>query len=164
MSKMLSRGAMIVMDKGGTTYIDDKGDEVGVERIQENESFQMADDGTGSDIFIPSLLVSEKYGNEIMIELAKELPIDEEDSATRFFVMDIWSNDERLNAQGDATRTGIHTKKPQVFPLTALLNIGLLPANLVDSIKNAFPSSTGEGSSRTAAVSSVSSDNAKTSP
>ena len=66
--------------------------------------------------------------------------------------------------QGDATRTGIHTKKPQVFPLTALLNIGLLPANLVDSIKNAFPSSTGEGSSRTAAVSSVSSDNAKTSP
>ena len=127
----------------------------------------MADDGTGSDIFIPSLLVSEKYGNDIMLELAADLSSDEEDSAARFFVMDIWSDDERLNAQekpGDATRTGIHTKKPQVFPLTALLNIGLLPANLVDSIKNAFPSSTGEGSSRTAAVSSVSSDNAKTSP
>ena len=159
--------AMIVMDKHGTTYIDDKGDEVGVEGIQENESFQMADDGTGSDIFIPSLLVSEKYGNEIMLELAADLSSDEEDSATRFFVMDIWSDDERLNAQGnsgDATRTGIHTKKPQVFPLTALLNIGLLPANLVESIKRAFPSSTAEGSSRTSAVSAGASDNAKTSP
>ena len=73
----------------------------------------MADDGTGSDIFIPSLLVSEKYGNEIMIELAKDLSIDEEDSATRFFVMDIWSNDERLNAQGDATEQESTRKSPR---------------------------------------------------
>ena len=159
--------AMIVMDKGGTTYIDDKGEEVGVERIQENESFQMADDGTGSDIFIPSLLVSEKDGNNIMLELAKDLSTDEENSASRFFVMDIWSDDERVNAQattGDANRKGIHTKKPQVFPLTALLNVGLLPANLVDSIKSAFHSSTAEGSNGRVAVSATSVDNVKTSP
>ena len=65
--------AMIVMDKGDTTYKDeDTGEEVSVESIQEHEHFQMADDGHGGDIYIPSLLISERDGNKLLDKLPSE--------------------------------------------------------------------------------------------
>ena len=38
----------------------------------------MADDGTGKDIFIPSLLISEAYGNQLLDELASGILNDDE--------------------------------------------------------------------------------------
>ena len=165
--------AMIVMDKGDTTYTDeDTGEEVSVESIQEHEHFQMADDGHGGDIYIPSLLISERDGNKLLDTLAEGIENDDNDmnveGGPRFYVLDMWSDDGRLNpgastgGGGDSSKRNIHTTKPQVFPLTALLKMGLLPQNLVDTIKSAFqPANTG---TTTTISSAAPGEDSKTSP
>eukprot|EP00943_MAST-04B_sp_MAST-4B-sp1_P000694 g694.t1 len=133
--------AMIVMDKGGTSYVDEHGETVSVESLQENENFQMADDGTGEDITIPSLLISERYGNKLLDALADDLAENDkvEDEDGRFYVIDMWSDDRRLNpgaAANNNDKKTIRTTTPQVFPLSVLLNMGLLPSNLKKTRRN----------------------------
>ena len=97
-------------------------------------------------------------------DLAENDKVEDEDG--RFYVIDMWSDDRRLNpgaAANNNDKKTIRTTTPQVFPLSVLLNMGLLPSNLVDTIKSAFePASLGT----TATVQSTitSEQSSKTSP
>ena len=135
--------AMVVMDKGSSSYTDANGENIAVEGLEENQYFQMADDGNGKDVLIPSLLITQKNGQSLLHNLKHF-----EQAANSHIVLDLWNSDYET-ADDEAMHEKLYIDKHSPFPLKSFALLGILPKDLINTVKQAFSPSAGIGLSET---------------
>jgi hypothetical protein len=122
---------IVVMDKDETSFTDANGEQISVDKMEENQYFQMADDGNGKDIYIPSLLITTSQAKQILAEIEKHLTTSKIENGHQL-ILDMWGGDKK------SVNTKMKKVTSQSFPLRAFSQIGLLPSDFIKTIKDAF--------------------------